>query len=71
MEEKNIHTVLFWKTQLMCTTCYLRRTTNRTVLDQGSGASEVIKLELVSEDALGIHETEKALDAMATSSPSC
>jgi len=55
----------------MCTTCYLHRTTNKTIQDQGSGASEVIKCKLVGEDALGIHETEKALEEMATSSLSC
>lgn len=66
MGEKNIHIVLCGQTELMCTMCYLHRTTNKTVQDQDSGASEVIKLKLFSKDALGIHETEKALVAMAT-----
>lgn len=71
MGEKNINILLFWKTQLMCTACYLQRNTKKTVQDQGSGASEAVKLKLVSEDVLGIHETEKVLYAMATSSLPC
>lgn len=55
----------------MCTACYLQRNTKKTVQDQGSGASEAVKLKLVSEDVLGIHETEKVLYAMATSSLPC
>lgn len=37
----------------------LARGSNKNVQDQGSGASEGMKLQLVSEDALGVQEAER------------